>query len=97
MSLNIQSLPAKFGDFKELIDNLTDHKCNPEILLQEIWQVADPKLFIHEDYQPLIFKCRSNYSGGGVGIYLKKGIKFQHNINYFLGENFRNTHFRRMG
>ena len=27
-------------------------------------------------YQPLVFKSRSNSKGGGVGFYIKEGIKF---------------------
>ena len=39
---NIQSLPAKFGEFQELIQNFQANKCEPEIIcLQETWQLVN--------------------------------------------------------
>ena len=73
MSLNIQSLNSKIGEFKEFISNLSSHNCIPEVIcLQEIWQIPDENLVQLSDYQPFIFKTRTRKQGGGVGVYIKK-------------------------
>ena len=42
LSLNIQSLPSKFAEFQELIQNLQINKCEPDILsIQETWQIPN--------------------------------------------------------
>jgi endonuclease/exonuclease/phosphatase (EEP) superfamily protein YafD len=80
LSLNIQSLSAKFKEFKELIELLESKNCSPDIiLLQEIWQISNDKLFCLPNYHPLIYKCRSNAKGGGVGIYIRNIHKFKVN------------------
>jgi exonuclease III len=80
LSINIQSLPAKFNELKELIDLFDSKKCLPDvILLQEIWHIADPNLFMLNYYHPLIFKCRAKAQGGGVGMYIKNDYKFKIN------------------
>jgi hypothetical protein len=81
LSLNIQSLMAKFNDFSSLIINLTNSKRAPTfICLQEIWQVPDSDFVTLPGYQPLIYKCRSNnVQGGGVGIYVLNNISFSIN------------------
>jgi hypothetical protein len=77
-SLNIQSISAKFRDFLELINLLSDHNCSPDVIcLQELWQFPEYANFSLPGYNPLIFKLRnSNTQGGGVGIYIKSNIKF---------------------
>ena len=76
-SVNIQSLQAKFQQLKDLISNLQVHSCSPDIIcLQEIWRFNDTANFKLEGYQPLIYKQRETSQGGGVGIYIKNGIKF---------------------
>jgi hypothetical protein len=88
MSINVQSLPAKFAELKDLLDHFSDHSFLPEIiLLQEIWQIPDPSIFSLKYYQPLIFKCRSNTRGGGVGIYVKNGINFSINNSSVFMDN----------
>jgi len=75
MSINIQSLPAKFKDLCEFILSLKNK--SPEIiLLQEIWRFPDLANFKLPGYQPLQFKQRTNCQGGGVGIFVKYGINF---------------------
>jgi hypothetical protein len=70
LSLKIQSLPAKFEALKELITELTQNKCQPDIIcLQEIWTVLDAKFFPSDGYQSLIFKSRLYSQGGGIGNY----------------------------
>jgi hypothetical protein len=65
LSLNVQSLPAKFDALKELITELKQNKCQPDIIcLQEIWNVLDAKFFPLEGYRPLIFKSRLGSQGG---------------------------------
>ena len=46
------------------------------ISLQEISQVENVDCLALPGYQPLVFKSRSNCKGGGVGFYIKEGIKF---------------------
>jgi hypothetical protein len=78
MSLNIQSLPAKYADFLDFITECQLHNNSPDIIcLQEIWNVLDVNLFPLPGYQPLICKTRINSSGGGVGIYVKTNIQFK--------------------
>jgi hypothetical protein len=69
MSINIQSLSAKFNELQEFIDMFPNFESCPDvILLQEIWNVLNSNCFPLINYQPLIFKCRANGQGGGVGI-----------------------------
>jgi len=68
MSLNIQSLPAKFLTFRDLILQLSSSNCPPDIIcLQEVWNVMDPSLFPLPGYQSLVTKTRSTGQGGGWG------------------------------
>jgi hypothetical protein len=78
MSLNIQSLPSKFNELEELIQSFTSNNCEPDfICLQETWRIVDPSLYALENYE-LEIKSRSrNTQGGGVGIYIKKGINYK--------------------
>jgi exonuclease III len=77
-TFNIQSLPAKFVEFSELIRCLQLVNAEPDIIcLQEIWQFPDHSLFQLPGYADLIFKQRrNNVQGGGVAIYVKSSIKF---------------------
>jgi hypothetical protein len=87
MSLNIQSLPAKYTELCDLLNVWEEKKSLPDIiLLQEIWTVRDPKSFTLNGFQPLIFKCRQGGQGGGVGIYVKEGINFKLNPNSIFME-----------
>ena len=78
MSINVQSLQAKFSELNEFISLLAENGCNPEIIaLQELWHLNDPDIFILKDYQKLVFKSRcNNTQGGGVGFYIANNIKF---------------------
>jgi hypothetical protein len=76
LSINVQSLPAKFEALKEFVTELIQTKCQPDIIcLQETWTVLDEKFFPLQGYQPLIFKNR--YLGRGGGIYVKVGLIFK--------------------
>ena len=77
MSLNIQSLAAKFNEFSDLINYMMTQNKAPDIIcLQELWKITDPDQFELDVYQPLIFNTRCNTRGGGVGIYIKNNICF---------------------
>ncbi|MBM3939212.1 MAG: endonuclease/exonuclease/phosphatase family protein [Sphingomonadales bacterium] len=86
LSLNIQSLQAKFESLKLFINYLSSSKREPEIIcLQEIWRIESNSEFNLPGYQPLIFKTRTNLvQGGGVGIFIKNGIKHQMCPNYSI-------------
>ena len=77
MSLNIQSLHAKFTLFQEFIQNLSKFNCQPDvILIQETWQIIDPSYVNLAGYQ-FIYKTRKSSQGGGVGIYIKEGLRYK--------------------
>jgi hypothetical protein len=78
LSLNIQSLPAKFSEFSEWISSLLLSNSELDIIcLQEIWQFPDHTLFNLPGYNELVYKSRrNNVQGGGVGIYVKSGLTF---------------------
>ena len=90
LSLNIQSLPAKFVEFCAIINSLMAKNCAPDIIcLQEIWRLTDSSFFNLHGYHPLEFKSRHNDAqGGGVGIYVKN------NLNYTLNEEMSVFHDR---
>jgi hypothetical protein len=79
MSLNIQSIAAKFNELEEFLTELSNKNCNPDVLcLQELWKMPNPEYFALENYQNLVYKSRSNnVQGGGVGIFVKNGLKFK--------------------
>ena len=78
MSLNIQSLPAKFVDFQDLITNFDYSNCAPDIIcLQETWRIPDTSYFnINNYHSPIISQRGGNTQGGGVGFYFKNKLKF---------------------
>jgi exonuclease III len=80
MTFNIQSIAAKFDEFKDLISSLATSGCSPEIIaLQEIWSVPDPSFYTLKGYQSPLFSLRKNGQGGGVGLYVKNGLAFSTN------------------
>jgi hypothetical protein len=47
------------------------------ICLQELWQFPNPSQLTFIGYNDLIYKLRRNdVQGGGVGIHVRKGLKF---------------------
>ena len=70
MSINIQSLSAKFNDLKSLVSSLLISNCAPDVIcLQEIWRIPGSEFFNLDGYHSLEFSIRqSNAQGGGVGI-----------------------------
>ena len=78
MSLNIQSLPAKFNDFSEFLTEFSCFDSCPEIIcLQETWNVIDNSLFPLNFYQPLLTNLRQGARGGGVSIYVKENLSYK--------------------
>jgi len=73
LSINVQSLNAKFHELKDLIYELSLRNSQPDILcLQEIWQLPEGSEFKIEGYGPLIYRTRGDgVQGGGVGIYIR--------------------------
>ena len=72
LSINIQSISAKFADLCSFISSLAANNCSPDIIcLQEIWRIPGNEHLIIDGYHPLEFQCRrNNVQGGGVGIYV---------------------------
>ena len=79
ISQNMRSLQANFKALEEFLDR--QQNCMI-IALQEIWRVTTPPKI--KGFQPLYFKTRnfhktrSNNQYGGVAIYVREGLKFQH-------------------
>jgi len=72
MSFNIQSLSAKFSEFKELIITLDKNNSSPDIIcLQELWFIHAQSSFSLPGYNALIYKSRSSGVQGGGGILCK--------------------------
>ena len=59
MSINIQSLNAKFTEFKELLECLTYSNSPDIICIQELWQFPANAEFDLAGYQPLFYKLRA--------------------------------------
>ena len=78
LTLNIQSLQAKFSELKELIVSLSLVKGIPDVIcLQEIWQINENSDFNIPGYKPLVYKTRrGSVQGGGVGIYIHNELNF---------------------
>ena len=67
LSLNIQSLSAKYNNFRDLILEFGSADCFPDIIcLQEIWTVMDASLFPLPGYQQITMKTRNKGQGGGL-------------------------------
>ena len=78
LSINIQSLNAKFNELKDLIYEMSSSGPIPDIIcLQELWQIHSDFSFSLHGYQPLQFRLRADgVRGGGVGIFVRLGINF---------------------
>ena len=78
MSLNIQSLPAKFTELKNFISQLAINNSLPDIIcLQELWNLHDVSAFSIPGYFPLECTLRTLSQGGGVGFYFKNNLNFK--------------------
>lgn len=75
LSLNVQSLSAKFVELKDMLASLCLRNCSPDIIcLQELWQFPEDADFHIMGYNKLLFKIRSEAQGGGVGIFVKEDL-----------------------
>ena len=78
LSLNIQSLPSKFLEFSDLLNELFISNSYPDIIcLQEIWQLHDSSSFNIPNYHPIVTNVRNSAKGGGVGIYVHDSLNFR--------------------
>ena len=88
LSINVQSLQAKFNSLCTFINSMQVNNCEPDIIcLQEIWKIPGSEFFIIDGYHPIVYKSRhSNTQGGGVGIYVKKQLNFSinHDLTIFV-------------
>ena len=77
LNMNIQYLSSKFQSLKSMVLNFLQQNIEIDLIsFQEISQVENVDCLSLPGYQPLVFKSRSNSKGGGVGFYVKEGIKF---------------------
>ena len=68
LSWNLGSLPSKYNEFKDFLNNLSNNKVSFDILcIQEIYQIIDMDLFKLDNYN-FVFKDRKKGKGGGIGI-----------------------------
>ena len=72
MSLNIQSISAKFNELRDLIILFNQSNCSPDIIcLQELWQFPPGANFSLPGYGSLVSKLRNeDVQGGGVGFFI---------------------------
>jgi hypothetical protein len=84
MSFNIRSLPNKFNEFKDFLDDVNMDKFKFSIIgLQEIWSVPLNTNFSIPGYSKLEFKVREsqgrscNNTGGGVGLFIDEKYEYQ--------------------
>jgi hypothetical protein len=78
MSFNIQSISAKYDEFRNFIALLQSKCCEPDVIcLQELWQFPSDINFNLPGYHPLVFELRKGgVQGGGVGMYVKNIYSF---------------------
>lgn len=68
LSINIQSLPSKFDDFNDFINDLRVNNNDPDIIcIQETWHISDSSLYDINGYHSLVYNIRSTARGGGCG------------------------------
>ena len=71
-SVNVRSLSRNWNSF------ITSSVLKADIIcIQEIWKIRNINLFNLRGYCKLEYKCREMGYGGGVGIYVRQGIKFE--------------------
>jgi Endonuclease/Exonuclease/phosphatase family len=78
LTLNVQSLSAKFPELSAFINHLCSNNCEPDVIcLQELWQFPADVNFSLPGYHPLTYLLLSNnVQGGGVGLYVKNTFHF---------------------
>jgi hypothetical protein len=79
ISLNVQSINAKFNEFKIYIQHLYENGCSFDIIcLQETWlkDGSDTSLLQLDGYKS-IYQCCKSTMHGGLAIYVKNDIKYE--------------------
>jgi Endonuclease/Exonuclease/phosphatase family len=81
LSLNIQSINAKFSEFKTFIESLLRNNCAPDVIcLQEVLRICADETLSLSEHHPIVFKCRSyKVQGGGVALYVRNTHNFRIN------------------
>ena len=79
MSLNIQSLPAKYNELNLFLKEIAGpgNFSFDFIGLQEIWKLNFPEHYVLDNYHKIIHKSRVSRQGGGVGFYIKNNFNFK--------------------
>ena len=91
LSLNIQSLPAKYVEFSELINDFSSPDLFPDVIcLQETWKIVDNHMFSLPNYHALEINQRQ-MARGGRGRNLRKKTPVLQNFKAIFG--FLRTHF----
>lgn len=86
LSWNIQSLRAKFNEFKEFIDIFHGENCFFDIIgLQECWELKNHDLYQLENYN-FIHKTRTQSNGGGICYFINKKFRFKELKNLSIFE-----------
>jgi exonuclease III len=77
LSINIQSLNAKYDNLKYLLGRLLSKNIHVDIIaLQEVWNIKHCNLLKIPGFN-LCFKNRSTGRGGGVGFYIRDDLDFE--------------------
>lgn len=79
LSLNIRSLHSKINDLKELILEDTSNKNFnfSVVILQEVWNIRNLNTLYIDGYHPIVEKGRERKQGGGLGMYIREGLKYE--------------------
>jgi len=73
MSINVQSISAKFNELSELILYLDKSKCSPDVIcMQELWKIPIPAVFSLPGYSTLISASRGQDVQGGGAVFSSK-------------------------
>lgn len=86
ISLNIQSIAAKFHDFQHFLTQMFSNRVFPDVIaIQETWSILHTGDFKIDGYN-LFTKTRTNGRGGGVGIYVnqKYNTKLHESATIFI-------------
>ena len=93
LSINIQSLNSKFNDLKLLTNDLISKNVQVDlIIIQETWDIKHVDLLLLPGFQKIIHRTRKNMRGGGVGIFVRKGVNFKirNDLEAFHQKTFEN-------
>jgi hypothetical protein len=93
LSINIQSIQSKYEELKSFVTNLQNQNVFIDVIaLQETWNVQYKDLLQLPGYNLLESKERLVRRGGGVGFYVRTGIKNKtlNNFSQFIPNVFEN-------